>query len=125
MTEQQTNWWHDDFSHLAAQLGKGALREMHRRILTSNIQKEKLQPGERTDRMRAFFEREIQRYTKRRTKAEAKQKEAERQRAKTIEAYQNVIKRLWRCNQSLAKKCERARLSVARVHCFGSVYSWE
>lgn len=60
-----TPWWHNTMNDLAGQLSNGILTEMKRRILTSNIQKEKLQPQENTERMRQFFEREIARYQKR------------------------------------------------------------
>jgi hypothetical protein len=58
-------WWHEDMTNHAAQLSKGVLNEMKRRIQTSNIQKEELQLDENTERMKQFFEREIKRYTKR------------------------------------------------------------
>ena len=47
-----TQWWHDDMTSHAAQLSNGVLNEMKRRIQTSNIQKEKLQLGENTERMK-------------------------------------------------------------------------
>ena len=52
----------------AKRLTSGVLREMHDRILHTNIQREKLELGEDSDRMKAFFEREIVRCESRRLK---------------------------------------------------------
>jgi hypothetical protein len=123
MSNQQ--WWHDDMSSLAEQLGKGALTEMYRRILTSNIQREKLKPDESTDRMRSFFDREIQRFQKRKQAAADKKLAAESHQTKMIDAYKAVIRKLIKGNESFAKKCKDYSLKVEKVHCFGSVYSWQ
>jgi len=64
-TTTARQWWHEDMTNHAAQLSKGVLNEMKRRIQTSNIQKEKLQLDENTDRMKQFFIKEIKHYTKR------------------------------------------------------------
>jgi hypothetical protein len=64
-TTTSNQWWDDNMASHAAQLSKGVLTEMKRRIFSSNIQKEKLMLGEDTGRMKRFFEREIKRYTKR------------------------------------------------------------
>ena len=65
-------WWHADMQALANELSPGVLKEMKKRILNSNIQKEKLALDESTKRMRDFFGREIARYTKRLNSLNAK-----------------------------------------------------
>jgi hypothetical protein len=117
-------WWHDEMNELAGQLSKGVLNEMKRRIRTSNIQKEKLTLDEDTDRMRQFFEREVLRYTKR--------KDAQRLKAQTLansgtgnaQQYQDIIRKLLECNQSLAKKCKSYCIKAERVHVWSSIYSF-
>jgi len=52
---------------LAGQLSRAVLNEMKRRILGTNIKKEKLALNENSDRMKSSFEREIKRYQKRKT----------------------------------------------------------
>lgn len=94
-----TNWWHDNLSELAAQLGKGVLTEMKRRIQTSNIQKEKLQLDEDSDRIRSFFEREIKRYTER--------KEATQLKQANVTNLKDIIRQLVECNIALARKCRK------------------
>jgi hypothetical protein len=64
MTDQK-EWWHQDMDMLANQLTKGVLNEMKKRITRSRIQNERLELNENTERMKAFFEREITRYNKR------------------------------------------------------------
>ena len=111
-------------NELAGQLSKGVLNEMKRRIRTSNIQKEKLTLYENTDRMRQFFEREVLRYTKR--------KDAQRLKAQTpvnggtgnAQQYQDIIRKLLECNQSLAKKCKSYCIKAERVHVWSSIYSF-
>jgi hypothetical protein len=76
-TAKSNQWWHDDMSMHATQLSKGVLTEMKRRILSSNIQKEKLQLNESTERMKQFFLREIKRYTKRKDSMKLKQQQQE------------------------------------------------
>jgi hypothetical protein len=65
-------WYNEKYNDLADQLSKGVLNEMKTRIETSNINKEKLELGEETERMKDFFEREIQRYKKRKQTTEDK-----------------------------------------------------
>jgi hypothetical protein len=64
-TTLTNQWWHAEMTSHAAQLSKGVLTEMKRRVQTSNIQKEKLQLNRNTERPKQFFERDIKRYTKR------------------------------------------------------------
>jgi hypothetical protein len=90
-------WWHDDMSPYASQLSKGVLNEMRHRILTSNIQKEKLERTESTDRMKAFFKKEIVRYSKRKENLKKKVKDAE-SAAEKISMYKDMIKELVQCN---------------------------
>jgi hypothetical protein len=52
-------WWNPTMGELAKQLSKGILNEMKKRILTSNIKKEKLQLNEQSDRMKDFFQRKL------------------------------------------------------------------
>jgi len=123
-TTTADQWWHDEMNELAGQLSKGVLNEMKRRIRTSNIQKEKLTLDENTDRMRQFFEREVRRYTKR--------KDAQRLKAQTpanggtgnAQQYQDIIRKLLECNQSLAKKCKSYCIKAERVHVWSSIYSF-
>jgi hypothetical protein len=63
MTE--SSWWNSSWNELATQLSSGILNEMKKRILTSNVKKEKLQLDDKSEKMKEFFEREIQRYNKR------------------------------------------------------------
>ena len=70
----ENQWWNPALNILAEQLSKGVLNEMKRRILGSNIKKQKLTLNEDTERMRQFFEREIQRHTKRKQKLNQKNK---------------------------------------------------
>jgi hypothetical protein len=97
-------WWHDEMNELAGQLSKGVLNEMKRRIRTSNIQKEKLTLGENTDRMRQFFEREVRRYTKRKDAQRVKAHTPANSGSGNAQQYQDIIRKLLECNQSLAKK---------------------
>ena len=57
-------WWSPALNVLAEKLSQGCLNDMKRRILKSNIQKQKLKLNEDTQRMRDFFEREIKRHNK-------------------------------------------------------------
>lgn len=109
-------WWHDDMSPYAQQLSNGVLNEMKRRILTSNIQKEKLQLDESTNRMKQFFEREIKRYSNRKEKM--KQKEAD------VETYRRILRELVQCNISLAKKCKKYDVKIEQVKIHGDACSW-
>jgi len=88
----------------AAQLSNGVLNEMKRRIQTSNIQKEKLQLGENTERMTQFFEREVKRYTKRKETMRLKQEVQPATTRDKTAAYQSIIRQLLTCNASLGKK---------------------
>ena len=67
------SWWHPTLNVLAEQLSKGCLNEMKRRIQTSNIKREKLKINEDSQRMREFFQREIKRHHKRKTKLKQRQ----------------------------------------------------
>ena len=60
-----STWWNRSFDNLASQLTPGALNEMKKRIENTKIQGETLQLGERSERMRDFFHREIKRSNKR------------------------------------------------------------
>ncbi len=125
MSKQNTNvyqWWHDDMTNHAAQLSKGVLNEMKRRIQTSNIQKEKVQLDENTERMKKFFEREIKRYTKRKAAMRHKQQQ-QQQITDNAAAYQNIIRKLLACNESLAKKCKAHFIVTEDVHLWSNIYS--
>jgi hypothetical protein len=61
----ESSWWNSSWNELATQLSSGILNEMKKRILTSNVKKEKLQLDDKSEKMKEFFEREIQRYNKR------------------------------------------------------------
>ena len=94
--EQQ--WWHPALNVLAQQLSKGVLNEMKKRILGSNIKKEKLQLDEDSKRMRDFFEREIQRHNKR--------KQTLNQRRQNL---QHITKQLQEVQQKLKKQDDELR----------------
>ena len=74
--------------------------------------------------MRQFFVREVLRYTKR--------KDAQRLKAQTLtnsgsgnaKQYQEIIRKLPECNQSLAKKCKSYCIKAERVHVWSSIYSF-
>jgi serine phosphatase RsbU (regulator of sigma subunit) len=125
MSKSQTHshWWHEDVSHLASQLSSGVLNEMKRRILSSNIQKEKLKLGESSHRMRQFFQREIQRYNNRKQKQSRKLQEAE-QLQKRLEASQRAMTKILKCNLSLAKKCRKNNIGIEKVSIVGSAFSY-
>jgi hypothetical protein len=119
-----TQWWHDDMASHAAQLSNGVLNEMKRRIQTSNIQKEKLQLGENTERMTQFFEREVKRYTKRKEAMRLKQEaQPATKTSDNAAAYQSIIRKLLTCNASLAKKCKSHLIATERVHLWSNIYS--
>jgi hypothetical protein len=103
----------------AAQLSKGVLNEMKRRIQTSNIQKEKLQLKENTERMKQSFKREIKRYTKRKEAMRLKQQQ---QPTDNAAEYQTIIRKLLTCNESLAKKCKQHFIATESVHLWSSIY---
>ena len=88
---------------------------MKRRITTSNIQKEKLQLNEDTDRMKAFFEREIKRYNHR--------KDSMRLKQQSTDKYRDIIRALLIYNQSLATKCQGNRIPIEKVHVFSTIYT--
>jgi hypothetical protein len=108
-----TNWWHADLTELAAQLSKGVLTEMKRRILTSNIQREKLQLDEDSHNMRSFFEREIKRYTKRKEMTRLKQAD-----------HSELIRALVQANICLARKCKKNNIQIVKVPISEGVHSW-
>ena len=87
------NWWHDNLTGLAAQLSKGVLTEMKRRIQTSNIQREKLQLDKDSQSMRSFFDREIKRFSKRKEATRFKQADLK-----------DIMRQLVECNIALARK---------------------
>ena len=62
LVTMSSQWWSPNLQDLASQLPPGALNEMRRRILHTNIQREKLALDEDTARMRSFFQREIKRH---------------------------------------------------------------
>jgi hypothetical protein len=119
-TTNTNQWWHDDMTSHAAQLSKGVLNEMKRRIQMSNIQKEKLQLDENTERMKQFFEREIKRYTKRKETMRFKQ---EQPATNNAAAYQDIIRKLLECNESLTKKCKKHFILTESVHLWATIYS--
>ena len=104
-------------SEYAEQLSKGVLNEMKNRILKSNIQKEKLQLNESTDRMKQFFEREIKRYQNRK-------ENMKRNSSTTLDTYRGIIRELVQCNISLAKKCQKNNIEITRVKIHGDASSW-
>jgi hypothetical protein len=107
------NWWHDNLTELAAQLSKGVLTEMKRRILTRNIQREKLQLDEDSQSMRSFFEREIKRYTKRKEATRLKQTDLK-----------DIIRKLVLCNITLARKCRKNNIPIVKVPIQDDAHSW-
>lgn len=108
------NWWHDKIQPLADQLSKGILAEMKRRILTSNIQKEKLELNEDTARMRQFFEREICRYQKRKQYVQNQKQQDHMQ----------LIRQLVECNISLARKCAKNKIPLAKISIDEETHTW-
>jgi hypothetical protein len=113
MSHTTTKWWHDDMSKRAGQLSAGVLNEMRKRILTSNIQREKLQLNEDTPRMRDFFEREIARYTKRKQHVQAQKQD-----------HSELIRKLVQANISLARKCTKNNIPIAKTSISEGIYSW-
>ena len=122
-SDNTSSWWHEDMRHLASQLTGGVLSEMKRRIMSSNIQKEKLRLGESSHRMKQFFKREIQRYNTRKQRQTAKLDETEQLR-KQLEASQRAMTATLKCNVALAKKCRKNMISVDRVAIVGSAFSY-
>ena len=86
-------WWSPAMNILADQLSKGVLNEMKKRILKSNIRKQRLTLDEDSKRMREFFEREIQRHNKKRANLKHKQR-----------TLQSITKQLQEVQQALSKK---------------------
>ena len=111
-------WWHDDLSPIAAQLSKGVLNDMKRRILTSKIHKEKLQLNESTERMKSFFERELKRYSHRMETLKQKNIKAENQKEE-IEKYINILKKMKQCNLELAIKCQKNNIKIENIAVHG------
>jgi hypothetical protein len=116
MNNSSNHWWHDDMSELASSLPKGALNDMRRRILSSNIQREKLALNESTDRMKQFFEREILRVEKRRQKALVKEDQ--------LDVYRSILKKLLKCNVELKSKCQKNNIQVTKIPIHGKACSW-
>jgi hypothetical protein len=110
-------------SQFAMKLSSGVLNEMKRRILNSNIQKEKLSLDEASVRMRQFFHREIERYTKRQQRVKEKQ-ETVMLTEKQLRAYQQAMTDILKCNLSLAKKCQKNNVVIERVNIVGSAFSY-
>jgi len=71
-------WYHINMAPLAAQLSKGSLNDMKRRIEKTLIKKEKLDLSEDTTRMKEFFKREIKRYQNRKAKQKRHYEEAKK-----------------------------------------------
>jgi hypothetical protein len=94
---------------------------MKRRILSSNIQKEKLKLDESTERMKQFFKREIKRYTKRKDSMKLKQQKQET--TDNASVYQDIIRKLLDCNKSLAKKCKSNFILTESVHLWLNISS--
>jgi hypothetical protein len=117
------NWWHDDMSSFASQLSSGVLNEMKRRILSSNIQKEKLTLTESGDRMKRFFQREIERYKKRKDAMNQKQKQSDQLQTQ-LEKYQQALTKILQCNLELAKKCRKHGIEIQKVSIIGSAFSY-
>ena len=92
------SWWNPALNVLAGKLSKGVLNEMKKRIQSSNIKKEKLQLNEDTKRMRAFFQREIERHNKRKAKLNQKRQNI-----------QNISKQLQNIQQQLQKTQTRLK----------------
>lgn len=109
-SDAASKWWHPCMAALAAKLSAGVLNEMRRRISTSNIQKEKLVLDEDTDRMRSFFDREIQRYTTRQTNQQQKRKQIQSRFASMEQDMQALQTQL----QQSQKKCAQMRALVQR-----------
>ena len=59
MSDQNTGWWNPALNEFANQLSKGILNEMKKRILNSNIKKEKLELAENSERMKDFLEERL------------------------------------------------------------------
>jgi hypothetical protein len=109
----EQHWWHDSMDELAAQLSKGVLAELKKRVLTSNIQREKLQLDEDSQNMRSFFEREIKRYTKRKEATRLKQTDLK-----------DIIRKLVTCNIALARRCRKNNIPIVKVLIQGDAHSW-
>ena len=92
-----SKWWSDSFDYLAEKLSSGVKNEMLKRITTSNIQKQKLNPNENSERMKQFFVREIDRYEKRKKKHDEMQQKKDLEITtlkQEIETQQQTINKL-------------------------------
>ena len=116
-------WWHQDLATLAASLSKGVLNEMKRRILTSNIQKEKLTLNESSDRMKSFFEREIIRYGNRKAAMKQKQQQLDTNKDQ-IDIYKEILRKLLQCNVELASKCQKNNIPIEKIIIHGKATCW-
>jgi hypothetical protein len=101
-------------SEKAAALSTGVLNEMKCRIEKTNINKEKLTLNESSDRMNVFFDKNIERYTKRLDATKKKREEAQ-----SIDKYKSIVRKLLECNISLTKKCQKNRIEIEKVVVFG------
>jgi hypothetical protein len=110
-------------SSFASQLSSGVLNEMKRRILSSNIQKEKLALNESGDRMKRFFQREIERYKKRKDAMNQKQKQSDQLQTQ-LEKYQQALTKILQCNLELAKKCQKHGIEIQKMTIIGSAFSY-
>ena len=106
-------WWHGAMNVLASRLAKGVLNEMKRRVINGKIQNQKLQLTENTQRMRAFFEREIARYNKRKQYLARRQAEADNAAAELDKLQEEAkvmrvrIEKLVKQNRDLHKQVAR------------------
>jgi hypothetical protein len=108
-------WWNFALRHLAERLPGSILSEMKQRIQRGRIQKQELQLNENTARMKAFFEREIDRYDKRKqhmmNRAKlAKEQEVELEKlSKQLAHMTQVAARLTRQNKTLLREVQVLR----------------
>ena len=101
-------WWSPALNVLAEKLSQGCLNEMKRRILKSNIQKQKLKLNEDTQRMRDFFEREIKRHNNRKQKL-TERKEQNRLLQLKLQKAQQDIEELHTKLKNYEKEIKRLR----------------
>jgi len=104
MTDSE-KWWAPALKDLAAQLSRGPLNEMRKRILTTRIKGEKLKLDEDTERMREFFEREIKRANTR--------KENMRKR---LNEQSDEVRKLTEENEKIRAKLKKAIDLMQRIH---------
>ena len=116
MEQPTSKWWHPALSTVATKLSQGVLNEMKKRILSSNIQKEKLTLAEDSPAMRSFFDREIARYTKRKETLNHKNNEHEQLKVQikeltsTTKNYEQIITQQFAMIKTLGEICKRHNL---------------